>query len=474
MPMFAVFVFVLRQQPLRAGRIERRWQILVLLVASVLAGAVACAMEDRRPKRVVLITLDTLRQDAFRRPGDTPPPLAKTLARARRGLIFERYYSVTASTQPSHATLFTGLQPWQHGVSSNGAVLDAGYETVAERLKAEGFRTAAAVASHAVASQFGFAQGFDHYFEDFTHGDARNWEGIPVQSAERSDTKRDAAAFYSTAEVVSRRALRFLDELGGDKQFFWFHFFDAHAPYGDRESAPLSPRKVLAKILDDKAEPGAVLTRARNLYDSDVRFLDQHLDALMEKIARDGSEYETHLLVAADHGESMGEQYSMGHGTRLTEATLRTPLFVLSPSVAPGVRRDPVGTIDLTATLLALAGSSTKLGDSRNLLAPAAPARPVAGMRRTFETPYEERRLDGSVHTIDGLEFYAIEEGQIVLGDREGLTASGTSSLDATSGSEERLVHLFSGFEATLRTSKRVRAADEEDLEKLKALGYVP
>jgi arylsulfatase A-like enzyme len=462
--MFAVLVFVPGQPPLRTGRIGLRWQILVLLVASVLVGCVAETEEGRLPQRVVLITLDTLRQDAFRRAGDTPTPLAKTLARAKHGLIFERYYSVTASTQPSHATLFTGLQPWQHGVTRNGAVLDAGFETLAERFKEEGFRTAAAVASFAVDSQFGFAQGFDHYFADYTHGDARNLMGV----------ERDSAAFFSTAETVSHRAIRFLDELGGEKQFFWFHFFDAHSPYGDREPAPLSPRKVLDKILKDNAEPAVVLTRARNLYDSDVRFLDQHLDALMEKIARDASEYETHLLVVSDHGESLGEQGSMGHGKRLTEATLRVPLFVLSPSVAPGVRSDPVGTVDLAATLLALAGSSTKLGDSRNLLAPAAPNRPVVGMRRTFDTPYEERRLDGSVHTFDGLEFYAIEQGQIVVGDRQGLTASDTSSLDVSSGSVERLAHLFAGFEATLRTSKGVGAVDEEAVEKLKALGYVP
>ena len=73
-----------------------------------------------------------------------------------------------------------------------------------------------------------------------------------------------------------------------------------------------------------------------------------------------------------------------------------------------------------------------------------------------------------------GPEFYAVEEGQIVVGDRQGLTASDTSSLDASSGSEERLVRLFSQFEATLRTSKEVGATDEETLEKLKALGYVP
>jgi len=462
--MFAVFAFSLGRQPSGTSRIERLWQFLALLVASVLAVSMACAKDDPLPKRVVLITLDTRRQDAFTRPGDAPPPLAKTLARAKRGLIFECFYSVTASTQPSHATLFTGLQPWQHGVTRNGAVLDAGYETVAERFKAEGFRTAAAVASFAVDSQFGFAQGFDHYFEDYTQGDFKTWMGV----------ERDSAAFSSTAEVVSRRAIRFLDELGGDKQFFWFHFFDAHAPYGDRESKPMKPRTVLDEILLDNAEPGAVLTRARKLYDSDVRFLDKHLDALLEKIARDESEYETHLLVVSDHGESLGEQGSMGHGKRLTEATLRVPLFVLSPSVAPGVRSDPVGTVDLAATLLALAGSPTKFGDSRNLLAPAAPARPVVGMRRTYETPYEERRLDGSVHTFDGPEFYAVEEGQIVVGDQLGLTASDTSSLDASSGSEERLVRLFSQFEAILRTSKEVGATDEETLEKLKALGYVP
>jgi len=447
--MFAILVFVLGKQPLRTGRIERCWQIIVLLVASVVAGCAADEEANQLPQRVVLITLDTLRQDAFRRPGDTPPPLAKTLARAKRGLIFERYYSVTASTQPSHATLFTGLQPWQHGVTRNGAVLDAGYETVAERFKAEGFRTAAAVASFAVDSQFGFAQGFDHYFEDYTQGDNRVWMGV----------ERDSAAFYSTAEVVSRRAIRFLDELGGDKQFFWFHFFDAHAPYGDRESAPLSPQKVLDEILDDKAEPEAVLTRARNLYDSDVRFLDQHLDALMEKIARDGSEYETHLVVVSDHGESLGEQEGLEGAPHSSNGA--------------GVRSDPVGTVDLAATLLALAGSSAKLGDSRNLLAPAVPARPVTGMRRTFETPYEERRLDGSVHTIDGLEFYAVETGQIVVGDRQGLTASGTSYSDASSESGKRLLQLFSGFEATLRATKGVEALDEEALEKLKALGYV-
>lgn len=420
--------------------------------------------DTQLPQRVVLITLDTLRQDAFRRPGDTPTPLAKTLARARHGLIFESYYSVTSSTQPSHATMFTGLQPWQHGVTKNGAVLDAGYETVAERLKAEGFRTAAAVSSFAVDGQFGFAQGFDHYFADYTQGSTKTWMGV----------ERNSAAFSSTAEVVSRRAIRFLDELGGDKQFFWFHFFDAHAPYGDRELTQLTPRKLLREILDDKAEPDAVLARARDLYDSDVRFLDRHLDALMEKIARDRSDYETHLVVVSDHGESFGEQGSMGHGRRLTEATLRVPLFVLSPSVTPGVRSDPVGTVDLAATLLALAGSSAKLGDSRNFLDPAAPAHPVVGMRRTYETPYEERRLDGSVHTFDGPEFYAVEEGQIVVGDRQGLTASDMSSLDASSGSEERLVLLFSQFEATLRTSKEVGATDEETLEKLKALGYVP
>ena len=93
-----------------------------VLLAFLATIAIACAGADEPRERIVLITLDTLRQDSFLGP-TAAMPLARE--RARSGRVFERYYSATTSTQPTHATLLTGLHPWQHGVPRNGLVLAA-------------------------------------------------------------------------------------------------------------------------------------------------------------------------------------------------------------------------------------------------------------------------------------------------------------------------------------------------------------
>ena len=66
--------------------------------------------------RIVLVTLDTLRADGLEK-------MPATSAYARRGARFERAYSATSTTQPTHASLLTGLHPWEHGVTDNGEVL---------------------------------------------------------------------------------------------------------------------------------------------------------------------------------------------------------------------------------------------------------------------------------------------------------------------------------------------------------------
>ena len=50
------------------------------------------------------------------------------------GARFEDAYAPTSTTAPTHATLFTGLHPWEHGVPRNGRVLADEHVTLAERL----------------------------------------------------------------------------------------------------------------------------------------------------------------------------------------------------------------------------------------------------------------------------------------------------------------------------------------------------
>ena len=91
---------------------------------------------------VIVISIDTLRADhlpAYGYAGVATPAID---ALRRDSILFQNAYSHVPLTLPSHASLFTGLLPPQHGVRSNiGYRLDgAAHPTLARLLKAKGLR----------------------------------------------------------------------------------------------------------------------------------------------------------------------------------------------------------------------------------------------------------------------------------------------------------------------------------------------
>ncbi|MGH0028955.1 MAG: sulfatase, partial [Myxococcota bacterium] len=413
-----------------------------------------------RPVRVVLITLDTLRYDAFAKGG-----MPLLWARAQRATRFERAYAASTTTQPTHASLLTGLHPWQHGVTRNGQVLDDRFETVPERLRDAGFATHAVVASYPVAAAFGFAQGFATFREDFTTGlgAASAWEGHRLPRG----------TFFSDARTVTDRALEALDAAdaqGAARQFFWFHYFDPHAPYGGSRGGELMESHVHARIR--AGEPRAdVMREVRRLYAGDVAFLDAELGRLLERLDRDAAGRDTHVVVTADHGESLGEHGSLGHGYGLGEVEVRVPALVWSQRLERGVRRQPVGSVDLAATLLALAGvpPASEPGAGRDLTAPQLAPAQVAGMRRTFRSRgVGERLLDGNVRPIPDLLFY------VVGTDGRRRQGNGKRLLGLAAAEDEEALTRFRGFEQALARNG-TRGSPEPEVEaRLRALGYVP
>ena len=417
---------------------------------------------------MVLVTLDTLRYDSLAAGPEAAMPL--TRARLSGCAEFERFYAASPATQPTHATLFTALHPWQHGVSGNGLVLGEERQTVAESLREAGFRTSAVVSSFPLARRFGFAQGFDEYHDRFTHSmyATDNWQGTSGPEDRR---------FYSLAESVTAAAIGTLDRAAGaPRQFHWFHYFDPHHPYGDTAAGPtVSPLDVVREIVEGRAERQAGIARARRLYDRDVAYLDRSLDRLLERLDAERGRFETHLLITADHGESFGEDGSMFHGRRLTEGQIRAPLVVCSPRIAPGRRGDVAGSIDVPATLLSLAGMAGAAG-GRDLVEGAGRPGGAFGMRNTFRGPARELRLDGRSYPLDGRLFYAVDaQGTLYRGHGEELLEPlrpGGGGIGATSD-PERLMALFASFEARLERSGAAAAADEEARRALEALGYL-
>jgi tetratricopeptide (TPR) repeat protein len=62
------------------------------------------------------------------------------------------------------------------------------------------------------------------------------------------------------------------------------------------------------------------------------------------------------LVVAADHGEGLGDHGESQHGNLLYQSTMRVPLLLAGPGVAPGTSDDPVSTRRVFHTILDWAG----------------------------------------------------------------------------------------------------------------------
>ena len=449
-------------------------------------GLLLGACTPRLPKRVVLITIDTLRLDtlAGRAPGElldkalpadypgffqregealvTSMPFTRQWAQA--GARFDRCYTVSPVTQPSHASLFTGLFPWQHGVTRNGQVLGAEYDTVAELLAREGWKTSAVIASYPLTKRMGLAQGFDRYVEELRLSRASSeWNGVDVEK------------FYSLGKTVTDRALKLLKEESGADQFLWVHYFDPHAPYGDTD--PDAKEITLAKLQMSVAVAKHIevarggIKRAQRLYEADAFSLDRELSRLLKRLRSDEDKYETHIVLVADHGESFGEDDSLGHGRRLTEPQLRVPLVIRSTQLAKGLYPEPVGSVDVAKTLLALGGLHSNQFKGRDLTTRRDSAELVAGMRTSLKGELVDNRVEGESKRLSGERWFVFENGALLSGNSEEAYWDDDETRPVSGEDGERAKRLFGLFRDQMTGA--VELDDEETRAALEALGYL-
>ena len=96
------------------------------------------ASEPGTNPNIVLISIDSLRADhlgCYGYPKPTTPGIDRL---ASEGLRFENAVSTTSWTLPSHASMFTGLYSYTHGLVDNGLRLGDDVVTLAEVLAGEG------------------------------------------------------------------------------------------------------------------------------------------------------------------------------------------------------------------------------------------------------------------------------------------------------------------------------------------------
>ncbi len=303
------------------------------------------------PPNILLIGADTLRADALgawgRRPSVTP---ALDALAAGSDVWLDAYCTVNA-TNPSFASIHTGLYASHHGVHDLETPLPEGQVTLAERLAAAGYDTAAVFAAqHLNPLRSGLGQGF-----------------ATVATAE--DT--------SAARLAVDRAIDWLQRPRARPFFLWVHLFDPHTPHlppapfalGMRAATPFGLGIVKAWTpfravgLRPFREPK--LAADRDLYLGEVAYLDREVDRLLGLLDSRGQLADTLVAFVADHGENLEDHGIAYRHAGLWDTTTHVPMMIRWPEPpsraagpSPGGRRlhGLVQTIDLYPTLLAAAG----------------------------------------------------------------------------------------------------------------------
>jgi len=322
----------------------RTGPICALVAALVLGPSAVAAGGAPRPPNLVLITVEGVRADRLGCAG-WPGAQTRVLDRmAAEGVRFASCDTASPSSRPSHATILTGRFPPHHGVRGDDDVLAGGIPTVAERLAAAGYATAAVVGSSDLRRSSGLLRGFAVADDATPAGDS--WPLAPG---------------VRTAAEVAERAAAALDTLAAPF-LLWVHFAGCSVSR-DGGGAPAMA------------------------YDDCVAAIDGEIGRVRRAAGREAT-----VVVVGAQGAMLGVHGEQGHGLLPLRGARRVPLLLAGPQIRAGaVERCLVRTADVAPTLLALAGAAALVGIDGESLLPLPSPFGRCGRRSFCEAfaPYE-------------------------------------------------------------------------------------
>jgi arylsulfatase A-like enzyme/Flp pilus assembly protein TadD len=292
--------------------------ITILAVALMTSG---CRRADHligaNGSPIILISIDTLRSDHLPAYGYTRIETPAMDALRSDSILYEHAYSQCPLTLVSHASIFTGLLPAEHGIRDNiGYELNPKSKTLAEILKSKGYANGAAVSAIVLRGETGIKRGFDFWNDDIDIDP--NY--LTMGRAQRNgDETREIAQRW----IAEHKSLPF---------FFFFHIYEPHTPY-------------------DPPEP--FRTKYGRTYDGDVAAADAVIGRFLSFLRQQGIYDRATIILLSDHGEGLGDHGEDEHGILLYREALQVPLMIKLPKSREHGKtvQTPVELIDVFPTI---------------------------------------------------------------------------------------------------------------------------
>lgn len=324
----------------------------------------------------ILITIDALRADHLGQYGyerDTMPALDRLID---DGTLFENAFSNAPFTDYSipsfHSSVYLGNNP----------IGDR--PTIASTLSEERITTCTSGVQTGPRSR-NHRLGFDEY-HDFhesyratgDHSKPIEWVkdtlepyewvfNLAKKAYDLPDTLRDrisgptySPTLYASAEDVTDWAIDWLGDNRDEEFFVWFHYNDAHRPYGlhdpDPEYAPslsLERIKEIWGIADETPDdlPVSDYKLLVDQYDSNLRYCSRHLERLFDALDSMGIYQDTNIFFSSDHGEEFYEHGMFTHHNMPYDELIHVPLIVRGPDIESRRIESQRELVDLAPTI---------------------------------------------------------------------------------------------------------------------------
>lgn len=328
----------------------------------------------------------------------------------KESLSFPNAVAPSPWTIPSHASLFTGLYPWEHGTHNKRTLrVDPELPTLAGVLGEHGYASFAASSNGFLSLDFGLLNGFrsaawGEWWERFLH---LPQSVLPPRAYNFGPTMRLPSPWLmkrleTPSLYVNRRPIlldfinrfasrlrtpeephyspfisgwiertvgRWLTQQPATKPVFCFvNFYEAHEPYiidpsvveGGMTLRELARMRMdRTNFLAGRWHPTASEYRdLQRLYRAVVGALDERVRRLVEIFRAAGRWDNTVLVLSSDHGQAFGENGFLFHGVRVWESIVRIPLWIRFPDgrYAGARARGWASLVDVMPTLLEEAG----------------------------------------------------------------------------------------------------------------------
>jgi arylsulfatase A-like enzyme/tetratricopeptide (TPR) repeat protein len=405
---------------------------------------------DSRDLNVLFFTLDTTRADhlgCYGYPYIETPHIDRLAA---KGFLFKNVTSQAPLTLPSHASIFTGTYPCYNGVRDNGGFyLEPDQTTLAEVLKKAGWATSAFIGAFVLDSRWGINQGFDYYYDHF---DFAKYKTISFDTVQRN------------GDEVIRSFFGWLELNRQQKFFSWIHLYDPHTPYEPPE--PYRTRY------------GG---RTWGLYDGEIAYVDSLIGQVIERLENERLLDRTLIVIAADHGESLGEHNESGHGFFVYDATQSVPLIVRTPSqnIQARIIESQVENVDIMPSLLEMLGLDAPPQVQGRSFFPLMAGRTRGPESLAYSETYYPRYRYGwsDLKSVRSAQFKFIQAPRPELYDlvRDPHELSNIYSPESENGRrlERELRNLEARMSAKGIEDRGPQNIDNDAREKLMALGYL-